>query len=490
MAEKVLPYDRGIVPQETYYWCGPASTQVVLSGRGIHVSEQDMANTIGTTENGTDYVGLIAPVLNAFCDGAYIVRTMPNDPPTPAQVELLWSDIAASIDAGYGVVANIVAPPSNYPRGVKGSQSPAYAGGVVYHYIALMGYDDGPERAVWVADSGFRPFGYWMAFEQLASLIPPKGYTAAPSPADRPTKPEHPAEPMPAALTFGVDISNHQGGLDLSAVAAEGFEFVIAKVSEGDYFRDPEWPRFRDETLAAGKILVGYHYVRADCDIEGQAELFVEHLGDPGIVGMLDHEANSGGVDVLRALHEAIERRGIHIGLTYLPRWYWDQIGRPDLSGLPPLMSSHYGPQPGRAGYASAIYPGHDDIGWAPYGGVPVAIFQFSERGLVAGRSIDVDAFQGTPDQLRNLLTGGDIDMTPEQERMLVEVHRELTQQYPSRSAHRLNDDPVDTLAGIALNVDGRVHEASIDVPAALGRIEQALADLPAKIATAIRVGQ
>ena len=46
------------------------------------------------------------------------------------------------------------------------------------HYFSVMGYDDAPDRAVWIADSGFRPFGYWMSFDQLASLIPPKGYAA------------------------------------------------------------------------------------------------------------------------------------------------------------------------------------------------------------------------------------------------------------------------------------------------------------------------
>jgi hypothetical protein len=30
-----------------------------------------------------------------------------------------------------------------------------------------------------VADSGFWPFGYWCAFDQVATLIPPKGYTYA-----------------------------------------------------------------------------------------------------------------------------------------------------------------------------------------------------------------------------------------------------------------------------------------------------------------------
>jgi len=81
---------------------------------------------------------------------------------------------------------NWVAPPSNYPRGVKGSISPRYGGGTVYHYVAAMGYDNTPgARAVWIADSGFWPFGYWCGFNQVATLIPPKGYTysdAAPAP--------------------------------------------------------------------------------------------------------------------------------------------------------------------------------------------------------------------------------------------------------------------------------------------------------------------
>jgi hypothetical protein len=66
------------------------------------------------------------------------------------------------------------------PRGVKGSNSPRYCCGTIYHYVAAMGYDDTPgARAVWIADSGFWPFGYWCGFDQVATLIPPKGYTYA-----------------------------------------------------------------------------------------------------------------------------------------------------------------------------------------------------------------------------------------------------------------------------------------------------------------------
>ncbi|MFC9761640.1 C39 family peptidase [Rhodococcus jostii] len=167
--------------QDTYFNCGPASTQVVLNSRGIFVDEGTLARELGTTTNGTDFIGLIERVLDALVPEAnYTTVSMPNDPPTVEQTNRLWDDIRRSVDAGWGVIVNIVAPPSNYPRGANGSSSPAYGGGTVFHYMTAMGYEDvGRGRFVWIADSGFAPYGYWTTLEQLASLIPPKGYCFA-----------------------------------------------------------------------------------------------------------------------------------------------------------------------------------------------------------------------------------------------------------------------------------------------------------------------
>lgn len=184
--EKVLDYSRDQIAQDTVYYCGPASSQTVIkSATGRFLTENELASQLGTTTNGTDYIGQFPSVLNRHMPEAkYVHVDMPNDPPTHAQKEKLWADIVSSINAGYGVVANIVAPPSNYPRAVAPSTiSPSYAGGTVYHYIALMGYSDGGGRRVWVADSGFYPFGYWIGFDQLATLIPPKGYAFSTAPA-------------------------------------------------------------------------------------------------------------------------------------------------------------------------------------------------------------------------------------------------------------------------------------------------------------------
>lgn len=210
--EKVLPYSRQWVVQETGYWCGPASTQtVILSKLGKLIQEPQLARELRTHTGGTDYIGQFPAVLNRYLPaGKYVHRDMPNDPPTNAQRETLWANIRSSINGGYGVVANIVAPPSNYPKAsYKSNQSPAYRGGTVYHYIAVMGYatDAGGARHVWVADSGFAPYGYWMSFNQLATLIPPKGYAYATA---------TPPAPTPAKTT--TTTTTAKDGLELSDI--------------------------------------------------------------------------------------------------------------------------------------------------------------------------------------------------------------------------------------------------------------------------------
>ena len=190
VAEKVLDYPRDQVHQDTFYNCGPASVQTVLrAATGEYVTESVLGRELGTHTGGTDWIGQVTRVLNArLPGGAFRTAEMPNDPPTQAQKDALWANIVGSINAGFGVVANIVAPPSNYPRAVAPSTvSPAYSGGTVYHYFAVMGYSEAGGRRCWIADSGFSPYGYWMGFDQLASLIPPKGYsfsTAQPEDTD------------------------------------------------------------------------------------------------------------------------------------------------------------------------------------------------------------------------------------------------------------------------------------------------------------------
>src|SRR6185312_7876433 len=182
--EVVLDYDHSVVPQETGYWCGPASTQVCLNGQGVIVSEQELANDMGTDTGGTDYIGLLEGELDKYVpDRQYDSVYLEHDPISAQQKADLWKHLCDSIYGGCGVPMNWVVPGSNRPVAIKGSETPGYGSGTTFHYVCAMGIDDGyPGGAVWIADSGFRPYGYWITFDQCATLIPPKGYTYAGSP--------------------------------------------------------------------------------------------------------------------------------------------------------------------------------------------------------------------------------------------------------------------------------------------------------------------
>ena len=214
MTEKMLDYPRDEVHQDTGWNCGPASAQTVIRAAAKKfIPESVLAKEMGTHRGGTDWIGQITRVLNKHLPGGkYATVEMPNDPPSTAQREQMWEHIVSSIDAGYGVVINIVAPPNNYPRPSHTSTTAlAYSGGTVYHFVAAMGYaiDANGVRHVWLADSGFKPYGSWITASQLATLCPPKGYAyataKAPAPAPEPTK----ENPM---TTLDTNVRGYAGG--------------------------------------------------------------------------------------------------------------------------------------------------------------------------------------------------------------------------------------------------------------------------------------
>ncbi|MCP2255402.1 Peptidase_C39 like family protein [Prauserella aidingensis] len=157
--------------QQTSYWCGPAATRIALSAQGVYRSQADLAAQLGTHTGGTDHISQVTSVMNYWV-GGYRTTEMPNDPPTQVQKNRLWNDVVTNINAGQAIVANIVAPPGNQPPGYPPNQT-------IYHYFTVVGYDD-YYGTVQIADpasfSGYQM--YWLTFDQFASLIPPKGYSA------------------------------------------------------------------------------------------------------------------------------------------------------------------------------------------------------------------------------------------------------------------------------------------------------------------------
>jgi len=265
---------------------------------------------------------------------------------------------------------------------------------------------------------------------------------------------------------FGIDISNNQGsGLDMNQVAAEGFSFVFAKVSEGNYFTDRTWPGCRDAARAAGLLVVGYHYVISGADPDAQAARFVGNAG--GSVAMLDFEDHSGDLTEFWAVVAAFGRAGVTVVCSYVPQWYWGRIGSPNLSRVPVLIASNY---VSSWGYAAAIYPGDDAAGWAPYGGAAPGILQFTDRALVAGQWVDANAFRGSRSELAALLAGNQggwlMALTDQQQDDLYQKVSDIWDQlrgpngtgWPQlgQNAAGANLTPVDALAQIKTDIEGK----------------------------------
>jgi hypothetical protein len=204
-------------------------------------------------------------------------------------------------------------------------------------------------------------------------------------------------------VTFGLDISHHQDiGLDLAQCRREGIDFVFIKSSEGSSFIDAEFAANLAEARNAGCLVAAYHYVRSNASAAAQVANVARAV--PKDVPVIpDVEANSGGIGLIREFVDRLRAAGYLVPLSYIPRWYWNQIGSPSLAGLPPLWSSRY---PDNV-VGSVLDEWADVPGsyWDGYGGLGVAVLQFTSSVRIAGHQpIDANAFRGTREQLAALL--------------------------------------------------------------------------------------
>ena len=77
----------------------------------------------------------------------------------------------------------------------------------------------------------------------------------------------------------GIDVSSHNGTVDFSQVASDGFAFAYLKASEGASMRDPSFSRFHSDARRCGTLRVGaYHFFRFDVDGRSQAINFLSAI--------------------------------------------------------------------------------------------------------------------------------------------------------------------------------------------------------------------
>lgn len=212
-------------------------------------------------------------------------------------------------------------------------------------------------------------------------------------------------------MLFGADISHYQGdAVGMADMVDEGFSFVIIKATEGSGYTDPKFAENHRDAVAAGLVTAAYHYQRPG-SISAQVDR-IKAVVPRDCPVCLDVERGSGDAALTRTLVDALRAEGYSVPLLYLPQWYWREIGSPDLSGLPPLWSSRWPDTNG--GYASEIYQRVPESYWNGYGGLSVAVLQFTAHATISDHSpVDADAYRGTRAQLRALFNEQEDDMDP-----------------------------------------------------------------------------
>lgn len=79
-------------------------------------------------------------------------------------------------------------------------------------------------------------------------------------------------EPDPTVYTCrGIDVSAHNGDIDFSKVAADGYRFALVKATEGTDFKDRKFDFNVREARRAGMLAGAYHFFRFDTDGRLQA---------------------------------------------------------------------------------------------------------------------------------------------------------------------------------------------------------------------------
>ena len=156
---------------------------------------------------------------------------------------------------------------------------------------------------------------------------------------------------------IGADISNHQRGLTMDELKAEGVEFVIIKATQGTHFIDPCGAEFYAEVCAAGLPAGVYCYSEATTPEDAEAEarfLLAAICGHPMPCGVwLDVETSQQlrlSTDQLTCTVAAwcrvIRAAGYTPGIYSSELSAWPKIERKALRDDVLVWVAHYGKKP------------------------------------------------------------------------------------------------------------------------------------------------
>ena len=199
-------------------------------------------------------------------------------------------------------------------------------------------------------------------------------------------KPATVPAPAAPAHAHGIDISSHQGGLNIAAIWAD---FVIVKVSEGTGYENPFWRAQAEATLAAGKRLGLYHFAN-DEDPSEQARFFLDRA--KAYAGRatfwLDWEADAVGLGpgpALAFLNQVAAETGSTPGFYT----YQNVLGSFDWSAVAARFPLWVAGGPDYSDYGRSY--SDPPVPNVPYWGGGALVHQYTEDGYLPGYSSHLD---------------------------------------------------------------------------------------------------
>lgn len=222
---------------------------------------------------------------------------------------------------------------------------------------------------------------------------------------------------------YGVDVSAFQGKPDWTKVYAAGVRFGFAKATQGTTYTASSWAFDQDHMAGLQGFVPGaYHFLSSTDDPVAQARYFVGKLINPNaqMIGLdVERYKDSAGVvrkpTAAQAKAWADEFRRLvpsHPLVGYIPKWYWEEMGKPDLSFVDSLWASSY---VSGSGSPASLFSRTVASQWSSYSGRTVGLLQYSASGQVSGVDglVDINAFKGTLQELETLTLAPTVSPVP-----------------------------------------------------------------------------
>lgn len=280
---------------------------------------------------------------------------------------------------------------------------------------------------------------------------------------DPPAEPAPPEEPSMTDFPFGIDVSNNNGHIDWSQVAAAGVVFGIAKITEGVHFRDGYFVENWSAMAEHGMVRGAYHFARPSRNAAvDEATYFVNAFGllgtrlESGDIVALDLEDEDASGDLsgwTLTWCQTVEALVGYKPMVYCsPGYIQDHRlqNRPELAEYGLWLASWGVPTPPPAP--------------APWSLVALHQYGVGPAGTVSGvqGEIDLNHFNGTLEQMRLY---GKPGATPEQPKPPVPPHTEsfavgegILAEMHGRGSEPASDEMYGPFWSEAMDIDGRIY--------------------------------